>query len=97
MNIASLDTAITLFYILTFMRGLEGIVPNSIHCFVDSLVDISMKTRDKGVQSVYPLFTLSCHGHEASKASLLRKKEERKKKIKGVSKKTMKRRNTSDL
>jgi len=77
LRILSLDGAITLFYMLTFLRGLDGIVPNSIHCFADTLVDISRSTRDKGKPGVYPLFVLSCHGHQETKASLLRAKRKR--------------------
>jgi hypothetical protein len=76
-RIAALDTAITLFYQLSFVDGLEGIVPKSTHCFADTLVEISMKTRDKGVESQFPPFVTSCVGHQPSKASLLRKKIER--------------------
>jgi len=100
LNIASLDTAITLFYMLTFLRGMEGIVPNSIHCFADSLVDISRQTRDKGIKSVYPLFVTQCHGHQETKASLLRAKKERirslKRKQLGKTK-TMKLRNSTEI
>jgi hypothetical protein len=77
LRIVSLDSAITLFYMLTFIKGLEGIVPGSIHCFADSLVEISMRTRDKGKSGVYPLFIKDCHGHQHSKASLLREKSRR--------------------
>jgi hypothetical protein len=94
LNIVSLDSAITLFYMLTFIRGMEGIVPNSLHCFADSLVDISSETRDKGKKSVYPLFVTQCHGHQESKASLLKAKKKRvesmKRKIKKSSSKTLK-------
>lgn len=82
MNIASLDTAITLFYMLTFVRGLDGIVPNSIQCFANSLVDISRKTRDRGLPGVYPLFVTNCHGHQESKESLLKAKLKRIKSLK---------------
>ena len=77
LRIVSLDTAITLFYMASFIKGLEGIVPGSIHCFADSLVDISMRTRDKGMPGVYPLFIKYCHGHQESKATLLRDKARR--------------------
>jgi hypothetical protein len=82
LHIVSLDAAITLFFMLTFLRGLEGIVPTSIHCFANSLVDISHKTRDTGNSGVYPLFVLECHGHQESKASLMREKLKRIKSLK---------------
>jgi hypothetical protein len=77
LKIVSLDAAIHLFYMLTFLRGLEGIVPKSIHCFADSLVDISRTTRDKGTPGVYPLFVTQCQGHQESKATLIRQKVQR--------------------
>lgn len=77
MRIASLDTAITLFYTLSYVRGLEGLVPKSPHCFADALVQISIKTREKGAPSKFPLFPTTCHGHQPSKASLLEAKAAR--------------------
>jgi hypothetical protein len=77
LRITSLDSAITLYYTLSYVRGLEGLVPNSIHCFADALVQISMNTRDKGVPSKFPLFPVVCHGHQPSKASLLEAKAQR--------------------
>jgi len=100
LNVISLDGAITMYSMLSFLRGLEGIVPNSLHCFADTLVDISRSTRDKGKPGVYPLFPITCHGHQASKASLLRAKHLRvqslkRKKYDGKTKgKTYKRRST---
>ena len=77
LRIAALDTAITLYYTLTFVRGMDGIVPKSVHCFADSLVDISMHTRDRGEGGIFPLFVESCEGHQPSKASLIKAKVER--------------------
>jgi len=82
MYIASLDTAITLFYMLSYLQGLDGIVPTSVGCFANILVAISMSTRDKGSPGVFPLFVTQCHGHQASKTSLLRAKSERIKSMK---------------
>lgn len=76
-RIASLDTAITVWYQLSFAKGVETFVAPSVHCFADSLVEISMKTRDTGYSGVYPLFGISCHGHQPSKASLLKTKKQR--------------------
>jgi hypothetical protein len=67
---------------LTYLRGLEGIVPTNLPCFADSLVTISKNTRDKGSPGVYPLFVAQCHGHQALKTSLLRAKAERIKSLK---------------
>ena len=77
LRVTSLDSAITLFYTLSYVRGLEGLVPKSIHCFADALVEVSMNTRDKGVPSKFPLFPATCHGHQPSKASLLEAKARR--------------------
>lgn len=77
LKVASLDAAITAFYSLTFVRGLEGLVPKSLHCFANELVEISRKTRDAGKSGVFPLFPVTCQGHQASKASLLREKAKR--------------------
>lgn len=77
LKIAALDTAITMFYTLTFVRGLEGFVPKSLHCFANELVDISRKTRDVGKPGVFPLFPVTCQGHQPSKPTLLREKVKR--------------------
>lgn len=77
LRVAALDTAIVTWYQLSFVRGLEGLVSESIHCFADGLVDISMQTRDKGRAGVFPAFATSCSGHQPSKASLLRAKKVR--------------------
>jgi hypothetical protein len=77
LRVASLDTAITLYYQLAFLRGLDGIVPKSIQCFADQLMSISKRTRDRGHGGRFPLFVTTCSGHQPSKASLLRAKAER--------------------
>jgi hypothetical protein len=77
LKIAALDTAITIFYTLTFVRGLEGFVPKSLHCFANALVEISRKTRDMGKSGVFPMFPVTCQGHQPSKPSLLREKAKR--------------------
>jgi hypothetical protein len=82
LKIAALDTAITTYYMLTFIKGLEGIVPKSTHCFAERLVDISMRTRDHGDTGQFPAFVETCEGHQPSKASLLRGKHERVKRMK---------------
>ena len=77
LRIASLDTAITLWYQLTFVKRLDGLVKQSIHCFADSLVELAMKTRDRGEPGIFPIFSLTCQGHQPTKASLLRAKKAR--------------------
>jgi hypothetical protein len=77
LKIVALDTAITLFYMLGFVKGLEGIVPKSASCFAEALVAVSGATRDKGIVSKFPYFVTSCQGHQPSKATLLKQKAER--------------------
>jgi hypothetical protein len=86
LKIAALDTAITMFYTLTFVRGLEGFVPKSLHCFANELVEISRKTRDVGKAGVFPFFPVTCQGHQPSKPTLLREKAKRIAKLKEKSK-----------
>lgn len=92
LKIAALDTAITLFYSLTFVRGLEGFVPKSLRCFADELIEISIRTRDQGKSGKFPLFPIMCQGHQPTKPSLLREKAARvvKAKAKAKTKKTEK-------
>jgi hypothetical protein len=77
MRIASLDSAITLYYSLSYLRGLEGLVPKSFQCFAEMLVDLSVQVRDEGKPSKFPLFVVSCHGHQPTKPSLMREKVKR--------------------
>jgi hypothetical protein len=90
MKILALDTAISLFYALSYIDDLNGIVPNSMQHFADTLVHISMNTRDKGVPSKFPLFVITCEGHQPSKASLLEAKAQRLANIKSKGKGTRK-------
>jgi hypothetical protein len=89
LNIAALDTAITVFYSLTFIRGLEGFVPKSLRCFAAELITVSMKTRDQNNAGKFPLFPVTCQGHQPTKPSLLREKAARvaKEKAKGKTRK----------
>jgi hypothetical protein len=86
LRIASLDSAITLYYSLSYLRGLEGLVPKSFQCFADALVDISIKVRDEGQKSKFPLFVVSCHGHQPTKPSLIREKMKRVEQLKKMNK-----------
>jgi hypothetical protein len=86
LRITSLDSAITLYYSLSYLRGLEGLVPKSFQCFADALVDLSIQLRDEGKASKFPLFVVSCHGHQPTKPSLLREKVKRIEKMKKTKK-----------
>jgi len=77
MLIASLDTAITLYYTLAYLRNLDELVPNSVECFAHRLVEISKKTRDKNDTGVFPLFSETCQGHQPTKETLLKAKAKR--------------------
>ncbi len=77
LKIASLDALIYLYFVLSYVRGLDGAVPHSFLCAAEELVRISGRTRDSGREGVYAPFALSCKGHQTRKASLIREKIER--------------------
>jgi hypothetical protein len=77
LKIASLDALIYLYFMLSYVRGLEGAVPHSFLCAAEELVRISGRTRDSGREGVYAPFALRCKGHQTRKASLIREKVER--------------------
>ena len=57
--ISSLDTAISLFFTLSYLRGLDNLVPETVLCFAHRLVDISTETRDKNKPGQFPPFNIS--------------------------------------
>jgi hypothetical protein len=75
--ISSLDTAIALFFTLSYLRGLDQLVPETVLCFAHRLVDISSETRDKNKPGQFPPFNISCSGHQPTKETLLKAKAER--------------------
>lgn len=75
--ISSLDTAISLFFTLSYLRGLDNLVPETVLCFAHRLVDISTETRDKNKPGQFPPFNISCIGHQPTKETLLKAKAER--------------------
>jgi len=77
LNIATLDSAIYMWYTLAMVSGLFGIAPDSSFCFAKQLVAVSMKTRDKGITGAFSLFPIQCRGHQPSKESLLKAKAKR--------------------
>ena len=77
LKIASLDALIYLYFVLSYVRGLDGAVPHSFLCAAEELVRISGRTRDSGREGVYAPFALRCKGHQTRKASLIREKVER--------------------
>lgn len=92
-NVASLDTAIRLFYQLGLLRSFPPIAETSIHCVAQNLVDISMKIRNGSIQNEFPLFSIECSGHQKTKGSLLREKRLRAK-IKKLTRKMLRKRST---
>jgi hypothetical protein len=70
--VASIDTAIRLFYSLALVEGVVS--ETSIQCVAQNLVDISMKIRSGKLESEFPLFSIECTGHQHTKGSLLRAK-----------------------
>lgn len=82
LKIASLDTAILLWYQMSYLKGMNGLVAMSNHCFADTLVGISLRTRDANKAGAFDTFQIQCEGHQPSKASLLREKQERIKSLK---------------
>jgi len=77
LKIASLDALIYLYFVLSYVKGLEGAVPHSFICAAEELVRVSGRTRDSGHEGVYEPFALHCKGHQTRKASLIREKVER--------------------
>ena len=71
LHIASLDTLIALYFSLSYIRGLEGLVKVPFNCFANRLVEISQVTRDSLQSGVFPMFPLTCTGHQPRKESLL--------------------------
>ena len=77
LRVASLDTLITLYYSLSYIKGLEGIAKYSFDCLANRLVAISRNIRDEFNKSRFPYFPLQCMGHQASKETLLKAKKQR--------------------
>jgi hypothetical protein len=90
LKIVSLDTAINLFYTLSYLRNLDELVPNSVECFAHELVKISKETRDKNKSKTFPLFSTTCQGHQPTKQTLLKTRAQRIKNEKQKLKKTRK-------
>jgi hypothetical protein len=75
LRVASLDTAIRLFYQLSLLRNFPKIAERSIQCVANNLVELSMKIRAGAVQTAFPLFSIECGGHQQTKGSLVRAKK----------------------
>jgi hypothetical protein len=73
LHIATLDTLITLYYSLGYVKGLEEF--GNFTCLANTLTNISNKIRNGDIKSEFPLFSIECSGHQPSKESLLRAKK----------------------
>jgi hypothetical protein len=71
LRIASLDTLITLYYSLSFIKGLDGLARTSFSCLGNQIAALSSKTRDLGKNGSLEPFPLTCMGHQPTKESLM--------------------------
>ena len=78
LRIASVDTLITLFLSLRYIR-MPSISSESILCLVESLTDIQKKIR-LGKHLLFPAISLECSGNQTSYPALLKARKERLKK-----------------
>jgi hypothetical protein len=83
--IASLDTLIYLYLMLGLLTDDLKQLGSSLLCISQRLVELQEKMR-KAPYSRFPLFTITCSGHQKSFISLLREKAKRKEKKKVVAK-----------
>lgn len=74
LRIASLDTLIYTYFMLTFVLDVDSIMSEPLVCAAEDLIRISNATRDHGKEGVYPAFPIVCAGHQKSKASLIKDK-----------------------
>ena len=91
--LSSLDNTIYIFYLLSYLHELEGVLPYTFECFAKQLVKISNETRDKNKSGIFPLFPITCRGYQPTIQSLLQHKQIRVKAYK-VAQKIRKRRKT---
>ncbi len=77
LRVASLDSLIYLYYLLSYVSKLDGILPQTALCFASKLTQISIHTRDRDSTGKYPAFAITCSGHQTSKQSLIRERFER--------------------
>ena len=71
LHIASLDTLITLYFMMSYIRGLEGLARASFKCMGNYLVKVSTNTRDASATGPLEAFPLQCMGYQPTKQSLL--------------------------
>jgi hypothetical protein len=85
LQIASLDTLIYLYLMLGLLTDDLKQLGGSLLCICQRLIELEDKMR-KAPYSRFPLFTISCSGHQKSFISLLREKAKRKETKKVVAK-----------
>ena len=81
LNIASIETLITLYLSLTFRKQLEKYMEFPILCLVQELIEISMlyrkNYRESRAARAFPFISIECSGHQKQMPTLLKEKVER--------------------
>jgi len=81
LNIASIETLITLYLSLTFRKQLEKYMEFPILCLVQELIEISMLYRKNYKESraskAFPFISIECSGYQKQMPTLLKEKVER--------------------
>jgi len=85
LQIASLDTLVYLYLMLGLLTDDLKQLGSSLLCICQRLIELQDKIR-KAPYSRFPLFTITCSGHQKSFISLLREKAKRKDKKKVIAK-----------
>jgi hypothetical protein len=82
LNIASIETLITLYISLTFRKPLSKYMNFPVLCLVQELIEISMLYRKNYKDSPFPFISIECSGYQKQMPTLLKEKVERIKKNK---------------
>jgi hypothetical protein len=81
LNIASIETLITLYISLTFRKILEKYMEFPILCLVQELIELSMLYRknykDSRMSRTLPFISIECSGHQKQMPTLLKEKVQR--------------------
>jgi hypothetical protein len=84
LNIASIETLITLYISLTFRKYLEKYMEFPILCLVQELIELSMlyrknykDSRTSNTSKTFPFISIECSGHQKQMPTLLKEKVQR--------------------
>lgn len=77
LRIASLDTLIYLYLMLGLLTDEQKVLGGSLLCLCQRLIELENKIRT-APYSRFPMFSITCSGHQKSFVSLLREKAQRK-------------------